>query len=58
MGFFILKDFRGIVDVHGIQGMRCVICHGNGKVQNFDISNNTRDKKGLLATTQSMASTT
>jgi hypothetical protein len=58
MGFFFLKDVRGIVDVHGIQGMKCVMCHGNGKVQSFEIANNTRDKKVLLPTTQSMASTT
>jgi len=48
MGFFVLKDFRDIVDGHGIQSTRCVICHGNGKVQSFEIFNNTRDKKGFI----------
>jgi hypothetical protein len=47
--FFILKDFKGIVDVHGSQGKRCVMCHGNGKVQSFEIFNNARDKKDFIS---------
>jgi hypothetical protein len=43
--FFVLKDSKKIIDVHGIQGMKCVMCHGNGKTQTFVGSNNTRDKK-------------
>ncbi len=34
--------------MHGIQSMKCVMCHGNGKVQSFEISNNTRGKKGFI----------
>ncbi len=47
MGFFVLKDYKVIVDVHLIQGMRCIMCHGDGKAQSCESSNNTRDKKGF-----------
>ncbi len=47
IGFFVLKDYKVIVDVHGIQGMKCIMCHGDGKAQSFESSNNTRDKKGF-----------
>jgi hypothetical protein len=47
MGFFVLKDYKIIVDVHGFQGMRCIMCHGDGKAQSCESFNNTRDKKGF-----------
>jgi hypothetical protein len=45
--FFVVKDYKVIVDLHGIQGMRCIMCHGDGKAQSCESSNNTGDKKGF-----------
>jgi hypothetical protein len=48
MGFFVLKDYKAIVDVHGIQGMRCILCHGDGKAQRCESSNNSGQKRFYL----------
>jgi len=48
MAFFVLNDYKDIIDVHEIQSMRCVICHGDGKARSFESSNNTRDRKSFI----------
>jgi hypothetical protein len=50
-----LKDYETIIDVHGIQGMRCVMCHGNEGIQVLKTLTTQGTKKVLLPTTQSMA---
>jgi hypothetical protein len=53
--FFVLKNSKIIIDVHGIQGMRCVMCHGSGGIQILRALTTQGTKKVLLPTTQSMA---
>jgi hypothetical protein len=48
--FFVLKDSETIIDVHGIQGMRCVMCHGNGGIQVLRALITQGTKKILLPT--------
>lgn len=56
--FFVLKNSKIIIDVHEIQGMRCVMCHGNGDTQVLITLTTQGTKKVLLPTTQNMALTT
>lgn len=53
--FFVLKDSKTIFDVHGIQGMRCVMCHGNWKTQVLKALTTQGTKNVLLPTTHNMA---
>jgi hypothetical protein len=49
--FFVLKKSKTIIDVHEIQGMRCVMCHGNGETQVLRALTTQGTKKVLLPTT-------
>lgn len=56
--FFVLNFLKTIIDVHEIQGMMCVMCHGNGETQVLKALTTQGTKKILLPTTQSMSLTT
>ncbi len=43
-----MKDLRIKVDLQIIQGMKCIICHQDGKAESCESSKNKRNKKGFI----------